>query len=568
MLEVLRISNFAIIEQVEVEFGPGLTAITGETGAGKSIVMDALRLILGDRATSEVVRTGASRSTIEGLFRIRGKLKSWLEQAAFCETGEEEDHVIVRREILASGTSRNFINNRSATLAQLRELGAQLVDLHGQNEHTALISQANQLQFLDDFGGYPAITESYQAAYQAYQNAVTALASLETGIFDAERRKSFLAFQVDEIQKADLKPGEDETLEIDKKRLASAERIASICQTACDLLYEGDQSPAMTQLAAAAKSLLELGQLDPTQEPLAKEAESIRFAVVDLYEKIRDYVAAVQPDPQRLSFVEDRLQAIRDLKKKYGPTVAAILDVGSQMMAELELIENQDIELAKLRQNVHDKALAAWEAAEKLSLKRRTAAQSFEKSVQKVMRELELPRAELRIKLDTIGGETSVTERAAKLTSRGADTVEFLITLNAGEELRPLRKVASGGEMSRIMLAIKSVAAGRDSVPTLIFDEIDTGISGQAATRVGDKLAELGQSHQVICITHLPQIAARGDKHFIVEKRTVKGRTFTEVHSVEGDARKTALAQMLAGTDVDEESQRFAEKLLEKTRKS
>lgn len=572
MLELLRISSYAIIDQLDVEFGSGLTTLTGETGAGKSILLGALRLVLGDRATSEVVRTGSSRATVEAVFRASDKrVASWINEANFSED-ESDPQVLVRREILATGTSRNFINNRSATLGQLRELGSMLVDLHGQNDHTALILPANQLRLLDCYGDYAAASGAYRKAYYDYRDAATDLRALLTDSAEAERRKAFLEFQVEEIQKAEIQQGEDDALEAERRRLMNAGRLGAACQAVCDLLYEGEQSevPVSAQLATVQKALVELVQLDRSQEPLLKDAEALRFAVEDLCEKVRDYAATVQADPQRQAFVEDRLHLLRGLKKKYGPTLEDVVANGDQLNGELQRILNRDEELAQSRTRYEKAYAEVKEAAKALHASREKAATQFERSVQKEMRELELPKAVFNIRLLSSLPDQALPDAEQPgtllehLTTSGADSVEFMASLNPGEEPKAMRKVASGGEISRIMLAIKSVLAGRDAVPTLIFDEIDVGISGQAAARVGEKLGALSRSHQVLCITHLPQIAARGDRHLVVEKFSTRDHTTTAVRAVTDSERADALARMLSGAEADETSLRYAEKLLEK----
>jgi DNA repair protein RecN (Recombination protein N) len=576
MLEVLRVSNYAIIDSIELELGSGLTTITGETGAGKSILLGALRLILGDRATSEVVRSGAARASIEAIFRAPDeKLAGWLTAAGLSDE-DGDKHVIVRREILAAGSSRNFINNRAATLVQLRELGGRLVDLHGQNEHTALVSPANQLRLLDSFGGYVKELSAYREAYARYRQVAARLEELTTVNADAERRRAFVEFQVEEIRKAEPQPGEDAALEIERKRLQNADRLQRICSTVCDMLFDGEQteSPAGTQIVTAAKALQELAQLDSSQEALAKEAEALRFAIEDLCEKVRDYADSVEADPGRLTLVDDRLDLLRSLKKKYGGTLEEVIATGESLQSELDSIVNRDAEAERVRAEYAVVRKAVVEAANALSTKRRAAAQQFEKMVQSAMRELELPKAVLRVAVANAlekgeegeKGELRVGELLGVLSASGGDSVEVLVSLNAGEEPKPMRKVASGGEISRIMLAIKSVVAGKDEVPTLIFDEIDVGISGQAAAKVGEKLSGLAESHQVLCITHLPQIAARGDQHLVVEKRTVQGRTVAGITAVDGEPRAAALARMLSGAEVDETSRAYAEKLLERAK--
>lgn len=567
MIEALRISNYAIIERLDVEFDSGLTTITGETGAGKSVLLGALKLLLGERAASDSLRSGADRASIEAIFRMpEPGVRDWLESNAFLDD-PGDDQIILRRDLLGSGSSRGFINGRSATLTQLRELGNQLVDLHAQHEHTNLFSPAHQLRLLDGYGSYGDSIAQYQHAYQSWREVSARLAALSTSADDAERRRDFLAFQVDEIDKAELVVGEDEGLESERRRLANAERLTLACRGAIDLLYEGDETanPANSLVTAAARSIAEIVALDPSQESLLKDAEALRFAVEDLSEKLRDYVASVAADPARLAIVDERLQLIRALRRKYGGTVAEILVTRDDLARQLQDIENRDEEIAKARK-AHETATAALlAAARELSARREEAARSFQKRVEREMRELELPKAVFLARLTSSLSGTCEASQEPDVTASGADTIEFMVSLNPGEETRPLRKVASGGEIARIMLAIKAILAERDNVPTFIFDEIDVGISGQAAARVGDKLCSLAEHHQVFCITHLPQVAARGAHHLFVEKVVSQGRTHATVRPLEGNERADALARMLSGSNIDETSRQYARKLLDRT---
>lgn len=554
MLDVLRISNFAIIDQVEVELSPGLTVLTGETGAGKSIVLGAFRMLLGGRSTAQAVRSGATRANIEGLFtKVPSAAVQWLDDNGF--TSDDPDDaasLIVRRELLAEGSSRNYINGRAANVSQLRELGMMLVDMHGQNEHSRLYAPAAQLQMLDSFGAYEADLARYTDAYQAWRTAKARYDELSSDQGDAERLRDFLEFQVQEIQQAELVAGEDAELESERKRLGNAERLRVLCAGVRDRLYESDENPASALIGAAARMLGELATLDPSQQSLADEAEAVRFALEDLSEKVRDYEDKVVGDPQRLDEVENRLELLRGLKRKYGATLEEVIATGERLAAELHDIVNHDAALEEAERALKSAEAAARDAAQKLSKARRKAATDFQKQVQEAMRELELPKAILQVDLQPL----------PDLSAAGLDSCEFLVSLNAGEAPRPMRKVASGGEISRIMLAIKSVLARKDQVPTLVFDEIDTGISGEAAARVGERLEKMSASHQVICITHLPQVAARGALHLVVQKSMTGDRTSTSVSPAHGEERTLALARMLSGTTVDEESRKYAEKLL------
>jgi len=565
MLEALRITNYAIIDKLDVEFSPQLTVITGETGAGKSVILGAFRILLGERATYDLVRRGTNRAEIEGLFKIEsGAAAIWLQESGFVsDEPDDANTLVLRRDILAEGSSRNFINGRSATVAQLKELGALLVDMHGQNDHTRLHSPAVQLQVLDSFGDYSKELQGYRSAYGEWRQARDRFDLLSTDQGDAQRRRDFLQFQVDEITQAELISGEDVELDQERRRLSSAERLREICSEVCDLLYDGDrnENPAAMQVSMAGRLFQEMAKLDPSQESIAAEAESVRFALEDLAEKVRDYADKVIGDPQRLDEVENRLELLRSLKRKYGVTLDEVIETGQKLAGELDDIVNHDSALEQSATQLAAAEQQATVAGKKLTEARAKAARKFEKQVQENMRELELPKAVLQIQLESQQMETTTGARPV-FSVTGLDSCDFMVSLNAGEVPKPMRKVASGGEISRIMLAIKSVLAHRDQIPTLVFDEIDTGISGQAAARVGEKLEQLATSHQIFCITHLPQVAARGNAHLVVEKSTVGNRTVTGIRKVSGEARTLALAKMLSGAEIDETSKRFAEKLL------
>lgn len=565
MLEMFRVSNFAIIDVIELELCQNLTVITGETGAGKSIVLGAMRMLLGERATSDVVRAGSARAGIEGLFtKVSDETVQWTLAHDFQQgSPDEERNVLIRREILAEGNSRNYINGKSATVSQLRELGMQLVDMHSQDDHTSLYQPGTQLRLLDSFGGYTGAQDNYRRAYEQWQVARNRFDGLSSAKGDGEKHRDFLRFQVTEIEQAELVPGEDELLADERKRLGNAEKLQELCASARQLVYENDNdnSPAGQQLISAVKLLNEIAQTDPTQTELAKEAESIRFALEDLGERLRDYSDSVEGDPKRLDVIENRLEQLRSLKRKYGATLDEVIGVGQTLRAELDDLENYDEAYERAANALTDAEGIALQAGMELRAMRKASARKFEKLVVTSMHDLELPKAALEVRLTEteISGDGSTRPTFA---ASGIDSCEILVSLNAGESVKPLRKIASGGEVSRIMLAIKGVLAGRDHVSTLVFDEIDTGISGKAAARVGERLRKLSESHQVICITHLPQVAARGHRHLVVNKRAEGNRTSTSIAEVAGEERTLALARMLSGDKVDETTRKFAEQLL------
>jgi DNA repair protein RecN (Recombination protein N) len=567
MLERLRIHDYAIIADIDAVFSGGLTTITGETGAGKSILLGALKLALGERASSDVIRAGASRALVEAEFRLSDPdTRRWLEESGLADE-DDRDRILVRREVTTSGSSRGFINGRSVTVAQLRDLGERLVSIHAQNEHTTLFVPAVQLRLLDSFGGHEKQLAAVERAHAGFRAALSKLQRLQNDDADMERRKAFLAFQVEELDRAALNPGEDEALETERRRLIHAEHLLAACASAADMLYEGErtESPAAVLLGGVAKVLSEVAALDPDQQALAAQAEELRFGVEDLAARIRQYMAGVTTDPARLSVVDERLDLIRGLKKKYGNTISDMLAMRDRLAAELDQCVRRDEALAAAQAETQTAAETLVAAAEMLRAARQQAAKAFQQQVEREMRPLEMPKAAFQVVLSPASQfdeSASVMGRAEAVTASGADCVEFLVALNPGEDARPLRRVASGGEIARIMLAIQSVLAGRDGIPTLIFDEIDIGISGEAAARVGDKLRRLARAHQVLCITHLPQVAACGDQHFRVMKSVSGGRTAVRLESLEGEMRAAAIAEMIAGKTANPDALRLAERLL------
>lgn len=565
MLELLRISNYAIIDDLEIDFRDGLVAITGETGAGKSIIMGALKLALGERASAEVIRTGAQRASIEAVFSIPPGIAVRFRVDEFLSEIAESGEAIFRREVLLSGGSRAFINNRSAPIAQLKELGELLLDIHGQNEQMSLLSTELQLRMLDAYAAHAALLDAYKSAYRDLRSSTARLEELCTTVGDAERRKSFLEFQVQEITTAAPVPGELEQLESERRRLQNSEKLQRSCQAACDLLYdgEGDQPAAAALIGSVSRALADIVACDPAQQQFVDDAASLRYAAEDLASRIRSYAQSISAEPARLAAVEDRIDLLRKLRRKYGSTEQEILAACEQMQAELASIEHRDEEIAQLEREHVSARAAAVETGGKLSKSRARAARQFGKIIQEEIRGLELPHAAFSVALDR--RTPAQDEGVQQFGPEGMDTVEFMITLNPGEEQRPLRKVASGGEISRIMLGLECVLAKKLEVQTLVFDEIDIGISGEAAAKVGAKLRELSQSRQVLCITHLPQVAAQGDAHIVVEKAVDGERTVVTARAVSGEERTSVIAQMLAGRSIDQEARKYARKLLSRT---
>jgi len=593
MLTELHIRGLAIIDEVSIEFGPGLTTITGETGAGKSLLIGALRLLLGERASSDLVAVGQSRARIQGVFSLEtGNIAAQLREMGIIDENDALQ-LIIRRELLAAGGSRHYLNDVAVPLAHLQDIGRSLVAIHGQNDQALLLQPARQLELLDAFGRCEGVLAEYERCYREAKEAAQRLESLVADAADLEKQRSFLRFQVEEIDRAQLRPDEDKELETELVRLRHAQRIYEALQQAVDLAYEGERNPVTaTQLLAQVETLLsDVARYDQRLAGFAETVAELRIAIENLGGDLRSYLGSLDMDPARLVALEERAEVIKSLSRKYGKTVNEILAKREQLAEELAVLENYEVSLERA-ESAYQRALAELEsAAARLSAARQEAARRFEKLVQKEMQGLSLPGARFFVSVRPRSEESSTSGRQddnvaqvnevqtygksggssaqprllpQRFGPHGVDEVEYLVVLNPGDEPRPLRKVASGGELSRIMLAIESVLAERDRVPTLIFDEIDTGISGHAAERVGEKLRQLGQNRQVLCVTHLPQIAACGHRQLVVEKFTQNDKTFVKVAEVAGEQRELALAQMLSGRAKDTESRQFARRLLER----
>lgn len=595
MLKELHISGLAIIDHLSIEFDKGLTAITGETGAGKSLLLGALRLLLGERASSDLVATGKPKARVQAVFSVDSDALAERLRGLDLLDASEEPLLIIRREVLANAGSRHFVNDVAVTLNVLEELGRGLVALHGQNDQALLLQPSRQLELLDAFGRCEKLVESYKECLAVSREACSSLSRLLSDSAELEKRRSFLEFQVQEIDRAHLQPGEDQELEVELTRLRHAQRIFESLRYAVDVLYEGERTTVTASgiLGQVEAALSDVVRFDPTLEELARSATELRIAAEALSGELRSYLGALELSPERLAALEERMELIKTLSRKYGRTVNDILQKREELARELSQLENDEVSL-EAAYDQHAKALERLESvARELTAARIAAAKRFEKLVMKEMHQLSLPAAKFMVEIrprraedreeklplshvraaaeegvrrlaqNGENGGNSLPLLPPKFGPRGADEVEFLVLLNPGDEPRPLRKVASGGELSRIMLAIECVLADSDNIPTLVFDEVDAGISGQAAERVAEKLRQLALERQVLCVTHLPQIAACGHRQYVVEKTVAGGRTCVDVYDVAGEQRELALANMLSGDKVNAESRQLARRLLE-----
>jgi DNA repair protein RecN (Recombination protein N) len=551
MLTELRIENFAIIDQLEIQFGDGLAVFTGETGAGKSIIIDALETVLGNRADTTLIRSGADRASVEATFRmteaVRGPIHALLEAEDLLD---DPDYVILGRELRVTGRNVARINGRSVNLSLVHEIGEYLVDIHGQSQHLSLLRVRQHLGLLDGYANTEEQLDSYQKTFKALQAVRREIETLRKNERDATRRADLLTYQVEEIDAANLKTGEDDDLREERTRLANAEGLANLSQQALQLLDDGNpESPAITDLLGeVVDALNDLGRIDASQTEISAQATTIFEDVTELIRGLRNYLENVEFNPKRLEQVEERLDLIHNLKRKYGDTIEAILAVADQARQELDSITHAEERLLEL-QTQQEKLLADLATRGlALSEERKAAAGQLAKAIEFELEDLRMAGARFQVSFErreTPDGIPLPGGARAAFDSTGLENVEFLVETNPGEGFKPLVKIASGGETARLMLALKNVLAKADHVPTLIFDEIDQGIGGRVGTVVGHKLWQLTNRHQVLCITHLPQLAAFGQQHFQVQKLVENGRTTTSVEQIDGEERLNELAQML-----------------------
>ena len=562
MLVELRLENYAVIDNVVVEFTPGLNLLTGETGAGKSILIDALGLLLGDKASAEVIRTGAERAVVSAVFESEGSAQRSIEE--ILETNgldSEGSSLIVRREVAPGGKGRVFVNNQPATVAVLKQIAPHLAVIHAQNESIAHFDAAARQGLVDTYAG--SSLEDVGAAFAGWKEIRERITELERDEQDRLRLLDLWTFQSREIEDAHLQPGEDEQLEIEKRVLANAEKIHNSAVSAFDLLYEGESSTS-SSLRAAQKFLEELARYEPKFQEALAALESARINVEDVGATLRDYAGGIQASPEQLAEVEDRLALLDRLKRKYGPSLAEVISFGESSRRKLDEMENKDEVLRELRAKLADAAAKYLKAARALSRKRTEAARKLEKLVEAEINDLAM-KASFRIAVEE-------SEAEEHWTAAGINQVTYRIATNLGETMRPLEQIASGGELSRVMLALKaSVESGANAAVrkktaaaqrTLVFDEIDTGIGGSAAEAVGKKLKALSRNNQVLCVTHLPQIATFADQHYLIEKRESAGRTKTRVRLITGEERTEEVARMLSGAKLTDTSLKHAEQMI------
>ena len=570
MLTELHIQNFAIIDKLDLRFGPGLIILTGETGAGKSIILDAVVMLIGGKADTTLIRTDSDAAFVEGVFQLRGPEKEAVHSILQREElMDDPNYVVLTREVRREGRNVARVNGRTVNVSLLKELGALLVDIHGQAEHLSLLDSRAHLGLLDRYAEVARPLSDYRQIYHTLLNLRRELNEFRKAQADADRRVEMLTYQADEIEAAHLKPGEDEELRKERDRLANAESLARKAQEALAVLEEGSpDTPAATDLVGqAAQALAALAKLDPAQNELANQGEILLDTMSDVIHSLRNYLEEIEFNPKRLDEVEERLDLIHSLKRKYGGSIPAVIASGAEARRQLETISNaaERIGELELEESKLLEVLAAQGSL--LTDKRKSAALSLGKGIESELDDLRMEAAKFSVdfqaKPDPNGAPLQNGTRIA-FDQNGFDRIEFLIAPNPGEGLKPLVKIASGGETSRLMLGLKNVLARADEVPSLIFDEIDQGIGGRVGMIVGQKLWNLSRMHQVFCVTHLPQLAAFGDEHYQVQKLIQGNRTLTRVERLDGEPRLLELSQMLGA--VGEGTIRSAHELMQVAR--
>lgn len=547
MLNLLHIENIAVIESADISFGTGFNVLTGETGAGKSIVIDAISAILGERAYRDMIRTGEEKASVRAVFSQVAPL-DW-----FSENGVPYDReTVIQRDIFLDGKNVCRVNGTLVSVTMLRKLGIQLINIHGQHDSASLFDEENHLIFLDDFSSNQALREAYQEKYQAVAALRREIQRMTMDEGEKLRRMETLQYQIAEIEKAELEPGEDETLEERRKLLQNAERLSKGMEEAVEALYGGEESEGAAGLLAQAEHALgRLSRFSDSFTSLHDKVADLMYQVRDAAEEAKDMRDDLSYSADELEQIESRLDVIYRLRKKYGTTCREILDYLEKARKELADIEFADDRLEKLKQKQQKAEKEAWAAAQALRQNRRENAEIMSARILQELKELDMPRVQF-----------SCQFRELELQPNGADAVAFYLSANAGEALKPLSKVASGGELARIMLSMKNVLAEKDQIATLIFDEVDTGVSGRAAQKVAEKLRKLAQHKQVLCVTHLPQMAALADTHMLISKSERDGRTYTSVTPLDTEGRKRELARIIGGTHITETTLKSAEEML------
>lgn len=547
MLSLLHIENIAVIECADISFDCGFNVLTGETGAGKSIVIDAISAILGQRAYRDMIRTGMSRASVRGIFTDVPELP-WFE-----ENGVPYDsETVIQREVFLDGKNVCRVNGTLVTVSILNKLGIQLINIHGQHDSASLFDEANHLRYLDDFAYNGSVRADYEKAYAVVTDLQKQINRISMDESEKLRRMETLKYQIAEIEKAELEPGEDEALEERRKLLQNSERIANGLNDAVENLYGGDDSDgAAGLLSAAERALARISKYSGSISELHEKVADLMYQVQDVAEISRDLRDELSYSADELEQIESRLDVIHRLRKKYGTTCEDILAYLENAKRELDEMEFADDHLERLKTKLKKAEKEAWDAAFVLRKNRHEAATQLSERILAELKQLDMPKVQFACRFTELD-----------LTPNGADAAAFYMSANVGEALKPMNKVASGGELARIMLAMKNVLAEQDQVQTLIFDEVDTGVSGRAAQKVAEKLKSVARNKQVLCVTHLPQLAAMGDTHLLIAKGEREGRTYTTVTPLDLEGRKRELARIIGGANITETTLKSAEEML------
>ena len=569
MLRGLRIANFAIIDELTLEFSPGLNVLTGETGAGKSIIMQAMGLLCGTRGSADLIRTGADEAQIEAVFDLVGEAR----EAVAALGLPADDELSLRRLIARAGKGRIHLNGSLSTLALLSQVGLRLLHIYGQHEYALLLQPDAHLDLLDDFGRLQASRDPFATAYRDLVAAHEQWGELRRGGQAARERAELLRFQIGELEEVAAEANEETQLQQERERLRHAEQLAQACHDGEMALYSGDEAAGQV-VARVLHQVQDLVRIDPRLGGIANLLESAQTQLDEAALELRHYGDRIENDPERLAFVDERLATLRTLARKHGCTAAELPSRLASLRDELGRLTGAGTDLESAERAVIAAAATAWQRAEALSVARRRAARDLERRMAKELPTLGLQGAVFSVHFSSskpapagAGVDDPFSRGEARLSERGTDRVEFHLGANPGEEPRPLAKIASGGELSRIMLALKVLTAGAGEVDTLVFDEVDTGIGGAVAEAVGRRLKALAQGRQILCITHLPQIAVHADHHFAVAKRVHKGRTVTSAKALSADERIAELSRMLGGTVAQREAEHYARRLVEEAQK-
>jgi DNA repair protein RecN (Recombination protein N) len=563
MLTNLIVQNYALLDEVNIEFSAGLNILTGETGSGKSILIGALELILGSRATKDAIRSGMDSATVEGLFEWKSD-EPMIPLPEDLDIEMEDRTLIIRRDVTRDGRSRCTVNGHPVTVTVLKRLGEFLVDLHGQHDHQSLLDQGTHINFLDGFGDIKRLKEQVAHAFRHFSGAARALKQLDEENLATRERRELYQFQLEELEKADVYPGEEGELEQELAVLEHAEQLIQVASTAYEALSQREGA-VIDQLIQIIRSLEDIERIDVSLSEPVSNARSARYYLDDVVVFLQQYRDRIEFDPVRLDEVQERLEQLKMLKRKYGGTLKEVCVYRDRMADEINRLETADEQRSELEEALEQARKTLTAKAEKLSTARKKTASGMETRVVKELTELGMKKTRFQVHigwLEVADGPIVIEGKSYQADASGMDHVEFLISPNQGEELKPLVHIASGGEISRVMLALKVILAESDQVRTLVFDEVDLGIGGRIAESIGQKLKLLSQSHQVLCITHLHQVACWGHTHFTVHKESSRGRTVTQINHLDQDGRVQEIARMLAGETVDDMAVTHAREIL------